>query len=104
VSARLTHEPPPADAVGVGWTPRFTDFDVLGHVNNAVYWAMVEEFLDVHAPATIEVEYRGGIDRDQRVEVIVASDALWMTADGAVAATARVTPFERAEPSPEAQW
>ena len=92
VSARLTHESPPTDARGVAWPLRFTDFDVLGHVNNAVYWAMVEEFLDLRAPTTVEVEYRGGIDRDQQVEVISAPGALWMTADGAVAATAVVTP------------
>ena len=70
------------------WTPRFTDFDVLGHVNNTVYWAIVEEFLDLTAPTTVELEYRGGIDRGQHVEVISASDALWITADGAVAASA----------------
>jgi len=94
IHARLTHHDPPADADTEAWTPRFTDFDVLGHVNNAVYWAIVEEFFDLSAPTAVEVEYRGGIDRGQTVEVVVAPDALWMTADGAVAATA----LQKADP------
>jgi acyl-ACP thioesterase len=90
VHARLTHGDPPAQGDPAGWQPRFADFDVLGHVNNAVYWAMVEEHLDVQTPTTIEVEYRGGIDRGQAVQVITAPDSLWITADGTVAATARI--------------
>ena len=44
VSARLQHESEvPADAVRLPWALRFTDFDLLGHVNNAATWAMVEE-------------------------------------------------------------
>ena len=33
------------------------------------------------------VEYRGGIDRGQRVEVVVDDHELWLLADGAVAAS-----------------
>jgi acyl-ACP thioesterase len=91
VPARLTHDAPPADADGVAWAVRFADFDVLGHVNNAVYWAVVEEFFDLHAPVTVELEYRGGVDRGQQVEVIAAPDALWITVGASVAATARTT-------------
>lgn len=92
VHARLTHHEPPGDGDVESWTLRFTDFDVLGHVNNAVYWAVVEELLDVDAPTTVEVEYRGGIDRGQVIDVVTCPDALWIRADGAVAATARVNP------------
>lgn len=91
VHARLTHRDEPAPDGDVHpWQPRFSDFDVVGHVNNAVYWAIVEEHLDVQAPATVEVEYRGGIDRGQDVQVVAAPDGLWITADGALAATARI--------------
>lgn len=90
VSARLTHDAPPPDVDGHEWISRFSDFDVLGHVNNAVYWAIVEEFLDVVAPLDIELEYKGGIDRGQRVGVITGPGALWITADQAVAASARL--------------
>lgn len=89
VSARLTHGPAPEGATRTAWPVRFADFDVLGHVNNAVYWAIVEEHLEVLAPTHLELEYRGGIDRDQVVEVVKAAAGLWMTADGAVAASVR---------------
>ena len=90
VSARLGHDGPPTGAERHGWTTRFSDFDVLGHVNNAVYWAVVEEFLSVEAPVTVEVEYKGGIDRGQEVRVLTAPDSLWITADDTVAASARL--------------
>jgi acyl-ACP thioesterase len=92
VHARLTHRDAPPDGEVVPWPVRFSDFDVLGHVNNAVYWAVVEEHLDLSAPVTIEMEYRGGIDRGQVTEVATAPDSLWIVADGAVAASARITP------------
>lgn len=90
VAARLVHGGPTEGAESHPWTPRFSDFDVLGHVNNAVYWAVVEEFMDLAAPVTVELEYRGGIDRGQDVQVLTDADALWITADATVAATARI--------------
>jgi acyl-ACP thioesterase len=90
VGARLEHGVPPDGLEAMPWPLRFSDFDVLGHVNNAVYWAVVEEFLDVAAPATITVEYRGGIDRGQKAAVILAGQDLWILADGSTAATGRV--------------
>jgi acyl-ACP thioesterase len=90
VSARLHHDPAPEGLEATPWVPRFADFDVLGHVNNAVYWAIVEEHRDLAAPTTVELEYRGGIDRGQEVSVLTSPDALWILADKAVAASARV--------------
>jgi acyl-ACP thioesterase len=91
VTARLGHGDPPESLTPGPWPVRFSDFDVLGHVNNAVYWAVVEEHVDLIAPLTVVVEYRGGIDRGQVAEVVVAGECLWILADGAVAASARVT-------------
>lgn len=83
IRARL-HLPlrPPAgpgatDAVSIGrWPLRFVDFDVLGHVNNSVYWAMVEEQLarlrSLRAPLTITLEHHDGIDPGDEVTVTVA--------------------------------
>jgi acyl-ACP thioesterase len=92
VTARLDHGDPPATGEPIPWPARFSDFDVLGHVNNAVYWAVVEEHLDLQAPVTVVLEYRGGIDRGQTAEVVVDGDSLWILADGSVAASARITP------------
>ena len=47
VHPRLAHGGPPDGGATQPWPLRFSDFDVLGHVNNAVYWAVVEECFDV---------------------------------------------------------
>jgi len=70
VSSRLTLDvPPPAHGLElVPWPVRFTDFDVMDHVNNAVAFVLIEEVLarrrDLRAPMRVEVEYRSAIDRD----------------------------------------
>jgi len=101
VSARLRHGPPdPAAVAGAEpWPVRFTDFDVLGHMNNAAYWSIVEQHLarrrDLRAPLVAEVEFRKGVRPDETV-VVAASDwaagcGLWvLAADGAVRASAQV--------------
>jgi acyl-ACP thioesterase len=63
VSARLSHPRPPApegqQAGGEPWPLRAADFDASGHVNNAVYWAAVEDAVAGLGwlPAVAEVEY-----------------------------------------------
>jgi acyl-ACP thioesterase len=68
VGARLAHDPaPPPDADRTAWPLRFADFDLLGHVNNAAYWAAVEEALadrrGLRPPFRAEVEYREAMVR-----------------------------------------
>lgn len=104
VKARLDHPDPPSDdgSAGFGWPLRFTDFDVLAHVNNAAYWQIVEEVLsgrpDLRAPLRAEVQHRTAVERGAAVTVRVEerSDsgvALWVVADGTLAATAVVQPL-----------
>jgi acyl-ACP thioesterase len=97
VRARLEHPappPPPHMTSTRVWPLRATDFDVLGHVNNTVYWAAVEDSLAVgldSAVTRIEMEYRGGVDPGDTVELVVADDGpirLWFTVAGAVRASA----------------
>lgn len=89
-SSRLTL-PPPGDAVGAGepWALRPTDFDVLGHVNNAVYWTIVED-----EPVTsghIELEYRTPIEPGADVRLIRgAGGDRWLVSASGVHAAARV--------------
>ena len=45
VRATLRHPLPPADAAAFSWPLRAVDLDVVDHVNNAAYWAPVEEEL-----------------------------------------------------------
>lgn len=82
VRARLTHEAPPgSDDAADGevsrepWPLRFSDFDVMDHVNNAVAWMALEQARVDHkhlrAPVRAEVEYRDAIERHDRVEQVV---------------------------------
>lgn len=100
VKARLEHPDPPSDAQSMPWALRFTDFDVLSHVNNAAYWEAVEEALagrrQLRAPLRAELEHRSAVERGAAVEVVTsdAADVLsvWVVADGVVAASARLRP------------
>lgn len=98
VKARLLHADPPAEATRLPWSLRFTDFDVLSHVNNAAYWEPVEEVLgdrrDLRAPLRAEVEHRSAIERGATVELVTTeADGglhVWVVADGEVAASSTV--------------
>jgi acyl-ACP thioesterase len=97
--ARLVHPDPPEGAIGRPWPLRVTDFDVLGHVNNAAYWEIVEEELsrrrDLRAPLRAEVEHRTAIEPDQPVDVVSTDGddgtlSLWVVGPAGVAASAVV--------------
>jgi acyl-ACP thioesterase len=98
MKARLEHPDPPDGAVRSPWALRFTDFDVLSHVNNAAYWEVVEEALsgrtDLRAPLRAEVEHRNAVERGAVVEMAVDDTGevlcVWVLADGVVAASAQV--------------
>jgi acyl-ACP thioesterase len=101
ISARTSLPPtPPPEAAERPWTVRAADLDVLGHVNNAVHWAAVEEVLagrNVPARMRAELEHGVGIGPEHEV-VLLASDAeglveSWLMADGVCASAARVTPL-----------
>ncbi|MEO7429416.1 MAG: acyl-ACP thioesterase domain-containing protein, partial [Acidimicrobiales bacterium] len=65
MKARLEHPDPPSGARPLPWALRFSDFDVLSHVNNAAYWEAVEEALssrrELRAPLRAEVEHRTAV-------------------------------------------
>ncbi len=79
---------------GRAWPLRSTDFDVLGHVNNAVYWSAVEDDLAARPTAVvtrIEMEHRAGIDPGDDVEIVHSGGdpaRLWFTVAGEVRASA----------------
>ena len=63
VKARLRHPGPPPDAQRAPWRFRAAELDLAGHVNNAAYWAIVEEELAAAPePETFdgEIEFRAG--------------------------------------------
>jgi acyl-ACP thioesterase len=94
---------PPVGAAAEPWALRAVDIDLLGHVNNAAYWAAVEEQVEpgtafAHAllgrPHRAVMEYGPGIGPRDRVELLVdESDdhlSVWFTVDGGVQAAATV--------------
>ncbi|CAB4882803.1 unannotated protein [freshwater metagenome] len=103
ISARLhlpTRPDEAAPTVITEWPLRFADFDVLGHMNNCVYWAIVEEQLArlrlLRAPLTITLEHHDAIDPGAGVLVSVIDRAtgfdLWVSTDhDRVAAVVRAT-------------
>ncbi len=106
VQARLTHGPCDAEAERVAWPVRRVDFDLFNHVNNAAYWAAVEELLpDLTARRSAQLrfslEYRDGISAGSTVRIAARrspeiDELWWLTGEGEdVAASARV---ERIDP------
>jgi len=114
--ARLHHDPVVPDrAERRPWVWRATDFDVLAHVNNAAYGALVEEALAAHvpdghsgrrAPISVEMEYRDPALPGSAATLAVAPDgtegadgafSLWLLADDRTCFTARVAPISAAD-------
>lgn len=101
--ALLAEAPAGAFEAGTPWPLRFADFDVLEHVNNAVYWAAVEQTLaarrDLRAPLTALIEHGDPIERDDDVRWFVtdrpdgsAGFDGWLVGEGGrVFAAARVS-------------
>lgn len=86
VKARLRHPAPPADgAQRTPWWFRATELDLAGHINNAAYWAPLEDELvrDGEDPATLdaELEFRTPA-QPGRFDVVAAGDRRWIVADG----------------------
>ncbi|HEX3807933.1 MAG TPA: acyl-ACP thioesterase domain-containing protein [Gaiellaceae bacterium] len=82
--------PPPTVEPEREWPLRVVDVDRLGHVNNAAYWATVEEVWSgrLGGPLRAVMEYRKPIDLDERVELAHDGDHLWLVVGGEVRAAA----------------
>jgi acyl-ACP thioesterase len=98
VSARLLHPPGPVSVAGRPWQVRATDLDVLGHVNNAVHWAAIEDELARLLPGLIpveaECEYRVPVELGDTVTLRSLAEGgtlrTWMVSDRGVHASALV--------------
>ena len=92
--ARLRHPAAPPDgAARLPWRFRAADLDLAGHVNNAVYWQVLEEELVAADPAggvDAEIEYRTPGDTGEAVVVPGEDGMRWITAGGDVLATVRL--------------
>src|SRR3954452_23103660 len=90
VGARLAHPAVPAGgAAERPWRFRAADLDLAGHVNNAVYWEVLEEELVDRPPdggLVAEIEHRAAADVGP-ASVLRAGDTRWVAVDGGVVAT-----------------
>jgi acyl-ACP thioesterase len=82
----------PAGLHGDVWPLRATDVDRVGHVNNAAYWAPLEQaWADrLSGPLRATLEHRKPIDLGEPVELALNGRALWLVVDGDVRAAARL--------------
>lgn len=79
---------------GDPWSIRATDIDRLGHVNNAAYWAPLEEVWADRLAGTLHavLEYRKPIDLGEQVEIVQSGQLAWLVAAGDVRSAARLDP------------
>lgn len=92
VTSRLSLPGPPEGAAARPFPLRATDYDVMGHVNNAVTWAAVEDECARRGvlPTSCTVEWLGAVDGE--VELRATEDGgVWLCVDGAVRVAAAVS-------------
>jgi acyl-ACP thioesterase len=98
VSGRLRLPAPPSEASSRAWPLRVSDFDVLGHVNNAAYWEPIEDELARTSAGrrivAAELEHKTAVEPGEALDVrtVVEGDglAVWLTSGDAVRSAARV--------------
>lgn len=68
------------------WSPRWTDFDTFGHMNNVVYWSALQHALGADpVPNTrILIEHGAGVEPHNHLEIVVDEDGAglrmwWLT-------------------------
>ncbi len=98
---RWLHDQPP-EGVRCTFPLRNTDFDWFSHVNNAVYWHVVEEYIErapwlLAQPHRAVVEHLAPITRGEQLDICVrvedATMTLWWMVGAKVRAVARITPL-----------
>jgi acyl-ACP thioesterase len=87
-STRLKLPGPTAAAAAAPWRMRSTDVDQLGHINNAAYWAAVEEHFELTASHRAVLEYRQPVDLGDALELRRDGDSLWFVVGDDVRAAA----------------
>ena len=105
VRARLRHRGEPRDGLPAApWRFRAADLDLADHVNNAVYWQVLEEDLatnGVPEPFDAEIEHRAPADVGEAA-ILRDADMLWIAdSSGEILATLATPngPTVRAETS-----
>ena len=99
VTTRLDLPLPALDAARASWPIRVADLDLMGHVNNAVYWAAVEQCLadsgvDTRRPVRARIDHRHPLDLGDAVDLVASWDtggaSVAFAVDGVTRAVARI--------------
>lgn len=96
LTSRLTLAGPPASVAARPWATRASDLDVMGHVNNAVTWAAVEDECSRVGlrPAGAQVEWSGALEAADPIELRSAPAegglGIWLVVGDIVRVTAIV--------------
>jgi hypothetical protein len=71
---------------------RSTDLDVMGHVNNAVTWAAVEDECARRGvlPVAATVEWTGALEASDAIELRSTPTGVWLVVGGAVRVAAEL--------------
>ena len=91
-STRLELPAPAPAATAAPWLLRRTDVDRLGHINNAAYWAPVEELFGprLDSPHRAVLEYRQPLDLDDALELRHDDGRAWFVVGDDVRAAAAI--------------
>jgi acyl-ACP thioesterase len=87
--------PAPGDAAATArWSLRRTDVDQLGHINNAAYWAPLEDLYveQLRAPHRAVLEYRQPLDLEDALELRHDAKHAWFMVGSDVRAAAAILP------------
>jgi acyl-ACP thioesterase len=92
IKARLRHPgPPPEGAASRSWGFRSTELDVADHINNAAYWAVLEDELlgsgAEPAAVDVELEFRTPAQPGEHAVLRDGAHRWVVAADGAVHAS-----------------
>lgn len=101
VGAKLQHPAIPDNPDSErAWPLRAVDFDTFNHMNNAAYWAVVEESLadqPMTVPYRSTIEYGGGIAPGTDLSIAIEAEGeirrLWWRTGGQVPASASLEPI-----------
>jgi acyl-ACP thioesterase len=101
-SVKLRHPAPANHQAPEEWRFRAADLDLAGHVNNAVYWQVLEEEFVSDEPASIDVEIEYRLPARHGAAAVIRQEPMrWiLSAEGELHASLAIQPEASATDTP----